>query len=91
METLAACLGLGPPSSGHWGPRPLIYWAALKMGGGIEQVTAPELGNEAQNEGLSASGRALGGGVAAMLLEWSCQHAKNNTRGLIGPLCDTSW
>ena len=59
-------------------------------GGGVEQVTAPELGNEAQNEGLSASGRALGYGVAA-LLEWSCQHAKNNTRGLIGPLCDTSW
>ena len=34
LETLAACLGLGPPSSGHWGPRPLIYWAALEMGGG---------------------------------------------------------
>ena len=43
------------------------------MGGGVEQVTAPELGNEAQNEGLSASGRALGCGVADMLLEWSCQ------------------
>ena len=26
-------------------------------GGGGEQVTAPELGNEAQNEGLAASGR----------------------------------
>ena len=56
------------------GAQTLIYWAALEMGGGrVEQVTAPELGNEAQNEGLSASGRALGCGVADMLLEWSCQ------------------
>ena len=90
METLSACLGLGPPSSGHWGRRPSFIGQLWKWGRG-EQVTAPELGNEAQNEGLSASGLALGYGVAAMLLEWSCQHAKNNTRGLIGPLCDTSW
>ena len=40
------------------GAQTLIYWAALEMGeGGGEQVTAPELGNEAQNEGLAASGR----------------------------------
>ena len=39
------------------GAQTLIYWAALEMGEGGGQVTAPELGNEAQNEGLAASGR----------------------------------
>ena len=58
LETLAACLGLGPPSSGHWGRRPSFIGQLWKWGrGGGEQVTAPELGNEAQNEGLAASGR----------------------------------
>ena len=59
LETLAACLGLGPPSSGHWGRRPSFIGQLWRWGrgGGGEQVTAPELGNEAQNEGLAASGR----------------------------------
>ena len=57
METLAACLGLGPPSSGHWGRRPSFIGQLWKWGRGGGQVTAPELGNEAQNEGLAASGR----------------------------------
>ena len=34
METLAACLGLGPPSSGHWGRRPSFIGQLWKWGRG---------------------------------------------------------
>ena len=77
MFSIFPCFCIGNPGRvpRSWSPflwplgaQTLIYWAALEMGegGGGEQVTAPELGNEAQNEGLSASGRALGYGVVAL-------------------------
>ena len=66
MFSIVSCLCIGNPGRvpRSWSPflwplgaQTLIYWAALEMGEGGEQVTAPELGNEAQNEGLAASGR----------------------------------
>ena len=67
MLSIFLCFCIGNPARvpRSWSPflwplgaQTLIYWAALEMGeGGGRQVTAPELGNEAQNEGLAASGR----------------------------------